>query len=265
MENGRYAKHVILRIVNFENQLFGINYVCGIYAKVLVNFGHPFRHNPSGAVSGRQLGEAAHRLVANSLQVRADRNVINDRMYVPPPTYSVAYGPPRMLYQNDGFHGLEPIMPQHNTSAQSSVRSHHDHGYRQSYASQAAHSSHYRSHSHYERTDRSVNQSIEYPQHGYYQAGLRQSGGFGYPLHLQHMGRAPLPPGANFYQQGGGYSSFESYQPHGAGSDNHGGSWAPQVDPNVGREYSRPRHPGNQFSALDRGLHRRPPISEHRR
>ncbi|KAL3505385.1 hypothetical protein ACH5RR_035226 [Cinchona calisaya] len=217
------------------------------------------RHNPMDAVSGRQLGDAAHRLVANSLQVKADRNGVSDRMYVPPPTYPVAYGPPRMPYQNDIYHGQESLMPRHITgySAQSSVRSHHDHGFRQTYASPGAHNYHYRSHSHYERSDRPVNQSIEHPQHGYYQAGLQQSGGFGYPLHPQYVGRAPLPQGANFYQQGGGYSSYESYQPHGAGSYNHWGGWAPQVDPNIGREYSHPRHSGNQFSALDRGSHRR--------
>lgn len=36
---------------------------------------HIFRQNPPGTISGRQLGEAAHRLVVNSLQVnRGDRN-----------------------------------------------------------------------------------------------------------------------------------------------------------------------------------------------
>lgn len=217
-----------------------------------------------GAVPGRQLGDTAHRLVVNSLQVKADRNAFNDRVYVPPSTHSVAYCPPRIPYQNNRYHGQEPIIPQHSTgySDRGSVRSHHDHGYRQSYTSHNHNSSHSRS----ERTNRSVNQSREYHHRGYYQAGLQQSGVFGYPLHPQHVGRAPLPPGANFYQHVGGYSSYESYEPYGAGSYNHwGGGWAPQVNPNVGREYRHPRHSGNQSSALDRGSHRRPPITEHRR
>lgn len=248
------------------------------------------RHNPAGAVSGPQLGEAAHRLVANSLQVKADRNGFNDRMYVPPPTYSFPHGPPIVPFQKDRHQGREPALPQYTTgysAAQGSVRSHHDHSYRQSYTYPAAYNyqsrsdSHNersdksvngsrtyqgRSHSHSERSDRPVNGGREYPQHGYYQAGLQQSGGFGYPVHPQHVGQAPVPTGATYYQQGGGYSSYESFQPYEAGSYNHwGGGWAPQVDTNVGRGYRHPRHSGNQFSALDRSSHRRPPTSEHGR
>ncbi|KAL3514752.1 hypothetical protein ACH5RR_027469 [Cinchona calisaya] len=226
------------------------------------------RHNPVDLVSGRQLGEAAHRLVANSLQVKQDRNGFNDGMYVSPPIHSVAYGPPRMPYRKDKYHGQEPIMPQHSTgySAQGYVRSHHAHGYRQPYTSPAAHNYSTRSHSRNERNDRPVNGTRDYHQNGYYQAGLQQNGGFGYPKHPQHVGQAPFPPGANFDQQSGEYRSYESYQPYGSGSYNHrGGGWAPKVNPpNIGRDHSHPHRSGNQFSALDRGSHRRPPISEHR-
>mgnify|MGYP004708824427 CR=1 FL=1 len=253
------------------------------FGRTLVDIGHTFRHNPAGAVSGPQLGEAAHRLVANSLQVKADRNGFNDQMYIPPPTHYFPHGPPNVPFQKDRHQGQEPTLQQYTTgySAQVSVRSHYDHSYRQPYTYPAAHNYQSRSHSHNERSDRSVNGSRiyqsrshshnerndrpvngsrEYPQHGYYQAGLHQSGGFGYPMHPQHVGRAPLPPGATFY------GSYESFQPYEAGNYNHwGGGWARQVDPNVGREYRHPRHSGNQFSALDRGSHRRPPISEHPR
>ncbi|KAM7518175.1 hypothetical protein LguiB_017137 [Lonicera macranthoides] len=44
------------------------------------------RHNPQGSISGRQLGEASHRLVANSLH--RERQSYGDKKYGPPNTYN---------------------------------------------------------------------------------------------------------------------------------------------------------------------------------
>ncbi|XVF35976.1 hypothetical protein REPUB_Repub19eG0018500 [Reevesia pubescens] len=63
------------------------------------------RHNPPGSVSGRKLGEASHRLIANSLHLKADHNRFSNNMQGPPPSYATAPCiPPVNSYANYGFH-----------------------------------------------------------------------------------------------------------------------------------------------------------------
>ncbi|XVE69753.1 hypothetical protein DITRI_Ditri10aG0016500 [Diplodiscus trichospermus] len=54
------------------------------------------RHNPPGSVSGRKFGEASHRLIANSLQLKVDHHGLSNSMQAAPPSagYSVSQNPP---------------------------------------------------------------------------------------------------------------------------------------------------------------------------
>lgn len=170
-------------------------------------------------------------------------------------------------YQDNRYQGNEHMGHGMSYPAPGPVRSHYGQGYVQPYAHPAAYNpNNNRSQSHYDRGDRSVNQSRDYSRHGYYPPGHQQNGGHGYPLHPEHGGQALYPPAANFYQQGL-HNSYGTYQQHGTVSSNwSGGGRSPQANnPNMGRGYNHPRHSGNQFSALDRGTHRRPPHSEHHR
>lgn len=74
-----------------------------------------FRQNPPGSVSGRHLGDAAHRLVSNSLQMGTDRygyQTPTDVHAQHPPGYG--YNPPQYVppipYQHGGYiapHGAQ--------------------------------------------------------------------------------------------------------------------------------------------------------------
>ncbi|CAL5349370.1 unnamed protein product [Camellia sinensis] len=245
------------------------------------------RQDPPGSISGRQLGDAAHRLVANSLQLRANPNGYSDQMHGPPP-YVAAYGQPYSSYQNNRFHDQErnrmdpsrtgyPVETSqghhHRASNIAAVQNHYDRSYGQPIPS-ATHDPYSRPHHQYERdsysnrsypqherNNRSTAQHREHhPTQGYYRPGFQQNGGnmHQYP---HHVVQTPIPAGAHFHQQSGGYSNtYGSYQSYGAAGYHHSsGSWAPQVDQSVGRGYGRPQQSGNQFSALNRGARSKPP------
>lgn len=62
------------------------------------------RHNPPGSVTGRKLGEASHRLIANSLQLKVECNGFSNNMQAPSPSYGTAlYIPPLNSSVNYGF------------------------------------------------------------------------------------------------------------------------------------------------------------------
>uniref|UniRef100_A0A5B7BCI5 5'-3' exoribonuclease n=1 Tax=Davidia involucrata TaxID=16924 RepID=A0A5B7BCI5_DAVIN len=234
------------------------------------------RQNPPGTISGRQLGEAAHRLVVNSLQLKADQNGYGDQMYTPPSSYAATNGPPFSSYQYNRMvpprtgYPSRSVYGQHRSSNPTTVPNHFDHSYGQ-YASSAAHDPYSRSHTQYERSNLSASQTREYSMHGYYPPGFQQNGGNRYPPHalpqhaVQHAVQTPIPAGANFHQQGG-YNSYASYQSHGgaASYQQWDGSRAPQANQSVGRGFGHPQL-GSQFSALDRGASRRPPPPGYRR
>jgi len=222
-------------------------------------------HTP-GNISGRQLGDAAHRLVVNSLHVRAGPNGYSDQMHRAPPPIAT-YGPHSAPYQNNRYHDHE----RNNTRSSNvaTVRNHFDHGYGQPYASASVHDPYSRAHNErdqynrsyprHESNHQSTTQSREHdPNHGYYPPGYQQNGGNRHPTHgpPRHGVQTPIPRGAHFQQQGG----YNSYQSYGAASyHNPSAGWAPRAENGVGRGYSRPQQSGNQFSALSRGASRQPP------
>ncbi|KAK9936521.1 hypothetical protein M0R45_013358 [Rubus argutus] len=155
--------------------------------------------NPPGTISQRQLGDAAHRLIVNSLQVNVDSNGYGNQMhalrqlspaepqYYPPHTSNNDHGllrfpPPRTL--------VHPQAQQYrNSSFTSEQRS----------SSAAYHSQNRSNLQHQER------------RHAYYQSGSHQNGGLVYP-------QRPItqaPPRVRPDPSQGVYNNNLSYQPSG--------------------------------------------------
>ncbi|EXC00968.1 5'-3' exoribonuclease 3 [Morus notabilis] len=239
------------------------------------------RQNHSRDLSGRHLGEAATRLVVNSLQVKADRNGYCNPMHVHPPPYPGAqhtqfqssYGNQR--FHDQGHHRMPPRGTFHppEVQFQSSNQSYGDRGYneRHNYSDRHASSAHRHPHNgsqsnYYDRSNQMPSQHSHSTnsRHPQYQSGSHHNVGPMYPR--GPIGQTPLGYGADPYQSG--YNQYQSYQPSGAtghqwrGSGS-GGSpgWLsqPQGGQNVERGYGHPHQAGNQYSALDRRANRRPP------
>ncbi|KAG9131287.1 hypothetical protein Leryth_006159 [Lithospermum erythrorhizon] len=220
------------------------------------------RHNqyPSGAVSGRQLGDAAHRLVANSLQMRTDRDGYVDQKYNRPPSYATNTRPGYQSYSNNRYnvHGnlaLHPSssypahQPHHRYPASASGHDQHSHNYGHTPTLPVVHEPYNRSHH-------------QYGRHGYNHPGPQHNGGRNYPLvPPQHVGQPPIIPAAHHYQHTA-YSGYASNPQNPAVSYNpRTGGWVPQVSPGAGRGHNPLRQSGNQYAALDRRSSRRPPPS----
>lgn len=247
------------------------------------------RQNHYG-ISGRQPGEAANRLIVNSLQVRTDRNGYSNQMHVHPPLYPrVPYSESQSSYTNQRFHDqghhrMPPAVHPPEVQFQSSDRGTHsrnqgDHGYNERYHYNERHA--YSASRHPDNGSQSNyhDRSNQIPyQHSYstnsrhrqYQSGSHHNVGHMHPHPHTHphpegpMAQTPIGYGANPYQSG--YNHNQNYQPSGAtghhwrGSGG-GRSWAsqPQGGQNVARGYGHPHQSGNQYSALDRRSHRPPP------
>ncbi|XP_052201643.1 5'-3' exoribonuclease 3 isoform X2 [Diospyros lotus] len=249
------------------------------------------RHDTSGSISGRQLGEAAHRLVINSLHARTDQKSFSEQMHIPPPSYGVAYRHPSgqsNRYNEQDRNGMASLsrtgypaqtsQRHHQPSNPVAVQNQYDHSYHQAYSSYAGRDSYSRSdprleqdpynrpHSRQDRNDQYAARNRDYTTHGYYQPEFQQNGGNRYAAHgppRHTVQTPPIPGGGAHFQQQDGYNNYGSYQPYGStGYYNHNaGGYTPQVSSNqgVGRGYGRPQQFGNQFSALDRGAGRNPP------
>ncbi|KAL1099983.1 hypothetical protein V6Z11_D05G198400 [Gossypium hirsutum] len=63
------------------------------------------RYNPPGSISGRKLGEASHRLIANSLKkLKVDRTGFSNNVQAPPPSIATApHIPPFNSHVNNGY------------------------------------------------------------------------------------------------------------------------------------------------------------------
>ncbi|KVH96391.1 5'-3' exoribonuclease [Cynara cardunculus var. scolymus] len=207
--------------------------------------GHNRHHNPPGSASGRQLGDAAHRLVTNSLQLKNDRNG-HHQAYDPHPHH----GPP------PPFRPYQSHRPPYNQDQSRMVQprsSYPPHNYDPSYGQP-----NYPSGTRYSGRPDFIEGSGGRHTHGYHQNQHV------YPPPPRGHHQSPQPPASSSYysQQGGAYNNSGNY-----GATNHHqpptAGWAPRGG---GRGQVRPQHGGgNQFSALSRDGTGRRPQQPHRR
>lgn len=219
------------------------------------------RNIQRGAMSGFQLGEAARRLVVNSLQKKEDRGGNGDHrrphngqgrgnyMHARPASCRAAYGPPVPSFETPSNNAHENIQPSFVHSAQDAGR----------YPRSSGSNDHSSKSRPYHETH-----SRDYRGHGHHTYKMQQNGAHSnssYASHPQHVGQIPVPPTTIFHQQSGNDVSM-SYEPRGAESYNQQGGGRASRNQN-GTGY-QPYPSGNQFSAFRRGGNRRPP-SGHRR
>ncbi|PRQ27182.1 putative transcription factor interactor and regulator CCHC(Zn) family [Rosa chinensis] len=198
------------------------------------------RQHPPGAISGRQLGDAAHRLVVNSLHVKANSNGYGNQMPAHQPYAEPPYYPPRASYASNGsydqgHHSMAPPRTFQHPQVQ------HQNSY---HPPNRPHSQHYERNS----------------GHSYYQSARHQNGGIAYP----QRPITPAPPGVNPGPYPVGYNNYQSYQQAGPPGYQGIDAWVPPPQ-NMGRGYGRPQQSGNPYSGLDRRGNRRPPPSQHGR
>ncbi|KAM3304558.1 5'-3' exoribonuclease 3 isoform X1 [Capsicum chacoense] len=218
------------------------------------------RNQQPGGNSGRHLGEAAHRLVSNSLQMRSGHG---DNRHAQPASYPAGYGP---FPSSNRYNGQGHVRASFGYSSRDDTAApyHYDSSYNRAYIP-AAVDPYSRPPPLYERGGQPAPPNRDYHRHGHHASGTHQNVGYGYSSHAnrpQHVSGSPVPPIDHFRQQSG-YSNYPSYhQPYEPGSYNpRGGGWTPQVNQNVARGYGNPRPSSNHFSALGRGRDRRPPSS----
>ncbi|KAL6658910.1 hypothetical protein ACP70R_002950 [Stipagrostis hirtigluma subsp. patula] len=216
------------------------------------------RPNPEGAMSGRQLGEAAHRLVVNSLNVRGSGQ------YIAPskPYQTIMNG---MNYPNGRHHvGNQGVPPRMEQPAGRSGWHVPSDNMTNGQAAYALPSGHY----HHERSGPS--------QHERDNRGRQQSKPYGRDSHHDSRGRVPPPPGYN-QNRGHQYSSHPAPsagpgrygQPPPAYSGGYGGGYQPA--PHGAQQWQQQPYGGgapptrpnsqqsqNRYGTLDRNSNKRP-------
>ncbi|OVA18591.1 zinc finger protein [Macleaya cordata] len=224
------------------------------------------QNNPgNGMGSGRHLGEAAHRFVSNSLQLKAERT--GDQMHAP-----------NGRQHNNHGHYQRPGAP-HPRANNYPTGGRHNHG--QSYAS-STHN--YPNHPQHEQNWQMAHTRDHQSLHDYPPPGSVQNGGAPLLYPPGHVAQTHLAGGSHTHQSGGGYTGYGGYHSHVAANNNHhhhqGGWWGPAANQNGvgrgygssqqsgnhysgnqsggGRGYNNSRHSGNRFSGLDRGANKRP-------
>lgn len=233
------------------------------------------RQNPPGTISGRQLGEAAHRLVMNSLQIGTGRNGGGESSYAPPSYQTVANGGPYSNSRDRSIDQRTAVRAEHQVSNARwyGPGSHLGSTRGQWYASSTSNHRHYERSvpHHYERDQHSRSHYTSYGRNS--QPDVRgrvpvqnypQNGG--YPYHSANRSAAAPPPIQGPYGHPGpvygsssGYGGYSNYgaQQWEQRHDPRRGPLSPQ--PPVGRGYSHSQQVTNRFAALDTGSNRRPP------
>ncbi|XP_027331100.1 5'-3' exoribonuclease 3 isoform X2 [Abrus precatorius] len=217
------------------------------------------RKNPPGSVSGRELGEAAHRLVVNSLQAKVDPNRFRHSHNGPPGSYPAPVGHrqplPSYNYESrPGYVAMPPPMSAPSLQGRqqfapySAVPTAQQYGYNQTYPPQMMYNPNQQS-NFYERNDyqhprphhyeRNNNRDGGNARHGYQSSGNNQNARF-----MNTQGAF-----ASHHHQVGNHS--QNFQPS---SDYQ--NWTPRNNSSEHREYGQ--HSANQYSVLDRRGNRKP-------
>ncbi|VFQ81924.1 unnamed protein product [Cuscuta campestris] len=207
------------------------------------------RHNIPGSIRDRQLADAAHRLVANSLQIKGGSGrgeYVDHRYALPPTSYPGVYGPPMQYpYQSDRYNNghehtwvgpsssysnptplQDPYYPHHLAGSHRGFVPHHERDY------------HHR------------------PGGGYYAPG-------GVDPYRSHVNPHPFHPSPRIppppHQSG--YYSNANYQPYdpwvGGGVSPHQSN--PRDDSRGGYSNKRTHNSSNRYAPLSRGSNRQPP------
>ncbi|KAK9129549.1 hypothetical protein Sjap_010036 [Stephania japonica] len=200
---------------------------------------------PSGSISGRQLGNAAHRLVMNSLQLKNEPvgHVHTDPSYPTQPGFaSSPYGGPS--YQNGRHYNYDnhrsgPVQADYHHN----VRSHSNHGN----GPVPPHHSRPSNHRH-ERDGGAAASRRDHHQMHSYPPGPVQNGGQHYPPRYAVPPQVPpVIAGGQVHPPLAFHNGYGPYPPYGAGAhDQWGGNWGHGGNRSGGRGR-------NRYSALDRG------------
>ncbi|XVE56144.1 hypothetical protein DITRI_Ditri03aG0214200 [Diplodiscus trichospermus] len=217
------------------------------------------RQNPPGSVSGRKLGEASHRLIANSLQWKVDHNGFSNTMQAPAPSYAAApYVPPVNSYVSYGFRKQQQrcrMVPpgQDNSTAGFPLSQHHRQDSSRPVPLRPPTSHGYY---HYQINNQAAASNTHHPP-GHHQDG----GSMHMPIAQMSTEAGPHPPHPD------GYDGNQRHQAPGSGSfEQCGGRMGPRANQNVygGHDHQQQRgnrqQRGNSFSALGGKGHRRPPV-----
>ncbi|KAJ6826282.1 5'-3' exoribonuclease 3-like [Iris pallida] len=224
-----------------------------------------FRQNPPGSISGRRLGEAAHRLVKNSVQMQTERGSAAERRHAPRTPYDAA--PVGYPYHNGVHHPVHHVTHVGGNPRWQDTGVHNAHG-QWSSAAPTPSGQHNRSvHSHYDRNQHNR------PHNNHYHGRESQSDVRRVPplqSYAQSGGYPYAPPAAQFPVPGpygqqptsrsyGGYQAHgtQQWQPrYGSGTGDATGNPAPPA----GRSYGNNLSTDNRYSAFNRGgPSRRPP------
>ncbi|XP_054818179.1 5'-3' exoribonuclease 3 isoform X2 [Prosopis cineraria] len=234
------------------------------------------RQNPPGSISGKQLGEAAHRLLANSLQLKVESNghqhMINGELR----PYAAPMGPPHSLLPHpvydsrSGYHGASrpvstpppqgPVLLPPYTPIPTQ-----QYGYTQPYPGPSMHDSHHQS-NYYGRSNHERPRSHHYGRNNSSMAhGSGGSARQSYqPSDANHnarfvnaQGNVPAYNGAyNNYHHGQHGSNFHSSRASSHQQVHQ--NWVPRSNPGGPRQHGHPQQSANRYSQLDRRADRSP-------
>ncbi|KAI9109281.1 hypothetical protein K1719_019904 [Acacia pycnantha] len=221
------------------------------------------RHNPPGSISGAHLGDSAHRLLVNSLQLKVQSNghehIINRESH----PYAAPMGPPQSLlpyprYDSHlGYRGASrpmsappprgPLHPPPYTPIPTQ-----QYGYTQPYPGPSIYNTHHQSNSYGRNNSSMAHSTGGSARHGYHHqpSDANLNARF-----VNAQGNAPAYNGAyNNYHHGQHSSNFDS-----SGAPSHQQvhqNWVTQSNPGVPRGHGYPQQSANRYSQLDRRANR---------